>query len=366
VSALDWIIVAAFLISINIIGIKCRKYMKSVSDWLVAGRGVGRYLGIVADTGQGTGAISIIAVLQITYAAGPAYFWYYIQTLGLGIIIAITGWGIYRLRETKIMTLNELLERRYSRKFRIFCGFLCFFSGIINMGIFPIIGGRFIVYFCGLPQSFDLLGVTVATVPIITAVLVFVAVLFCFIGGQVSIVVTDFIQTSIIMIMFVLVGFAVYRVVTWDHIEQAIRTQENMADMVNPLRTTSGAEFNIWFFAMLSFGMFYRILSWSPSITRHQSAKDPREAKIMMLVSYLRLGMGVALYCFVPMACFAVMNLPVFADKAAAVRDVIAGIENEKIRQQMIVPVFLSQAGTADRNVGTFCLRHARCGDKYT
>ncbi|MFH1615562.1 MAG: sodium:solute symporter family protein [Planctomycetota bacterium] len=341
-SGIDWLIVGIFLVGINIIGIACRKYMKSVSDWLVAGRGVGRYLGIVADTGQGTGAVSIIALLQITYAAGPAYFWYYIQTLGLGLIIAITGWGIYRLRETRIMTLNELLERRYSRNFRIFCGILCFVSGVLNMGIFPIVGGRFMVYFCGLPQSFEMLGITIATVPAITAVLVFVAVLFCFLGGQVTIVVTDFIQTSIIMIMYIVVGFGVYRFVTWDHVEQALRAQENMADLVNPIRTGTGSDFGIWFFVMISFSIYYNILSWSPSITRGQSARDPREAKIMILVSYLRLGLGIGLLCFVPVACFAFMRLPVFADKAAYVQRILATIANEKVKGQMVVPLFLS------------------------
>ncbi|MFH1615475.1 MAG: sodium:solute symporter family protein [Planctomycetota bacterium] len=342
-SIIDWTIVAVFLVGINIIGIACRKYMKSVSDWLVAGRGVGRYLGVVADTGQGVGAISIIAILQLTYAAGPAYFWIYIQTLGLGLIIAITGWGIYRLRETKVMTLNELLERRYSRRFRIFCGFLCFVSGVINMGIFPIIEGRFVVYFCQLPRHFDLFGISIQTIPAITGLLVFVSVLFCFVGGQISIVVTDFIQTSIIMLMFVAVGFAVYSLVTWDHVEQALHAQENMADMVNPIRTTAGNKFNIWFFGMTGFAAFYNILSWSPSMVRGQSARDPREAKIMILVSYLRLGLGVALYCFVPIACFAFMRLPIFADKAAAIQNTLNGISNVKVQDQMIVPIFLTR-----------------------
>ena len=316
--------------------------MNSVADWLVAGRGIGRYLGIVADTGQGIGVVSVITILQVTYVAGPTYFWYYIQTLGLGLIIALTGWGVYRLRESKVMTINELMERRYSRKLRIFCGFLCFISGIVNMGLFPIVTGRFFVYFCGLPLSVDILGLTVSTIPIVTAMILFIAVLFCLIGGQISVIVTDYIQASIVMILVIVIGFITYSVVKWGHIEEALRARPNMSDMVNPLNFASKSEFNIWFFAMVSFASVYNILSWAPSTARGQSAKDPQEAKIMMLVSYLRVGFGVALFCFVPAACFAFMHLPIFAEQANAIRATIGQIGNPNVQNQMVVPMFLA------------------------
>jgi len=316
--------------------------MKSVADWLVAGRGIGRYLGIVADTGQGIGVVSIITILQVTYVAGPTYFWYYIQTLGLGLVLALTGWGVYRLRETRVMTINELMERRYSRKLRFFCGFLCFISGIINMGLFPIVTGRFFVYFCGLPFSVDILGLALPTVPLVTAIILFVAVLFCLVGGQISVIITDYIQTSIVMILFIAIGFITYGVVKWEHVEESLRASPNISNMVNPLNFNSNSQFNIWFFVMISFALVYNILSWAPNMIRGQSAKDPNEAKVMMLLSYLRVGFGVALFCFVPIACFAFMNLPIFNEKASAIREVIEQIGNPNVRSQMVVPMFLS------------------------
>ena len=341
-STVDWAIVGVFVVGIVGVGLACRRYMRSVADWLVAGRGVGRYLGIVADTGQATGIITVVAWMQSTYVAGPGYWWYLILTFPLGLILAVTGWAIYRLRETKVLTINELIERRYSRKLRIFSGFLCFASGAINMGIFPIVAGRFVVYFCGLPQSFDLLGMSMATVPAITAVLVFVAVLFCFLGGHVSVVITDFIQSSIMMLMYVAIGFLVYRVVTWDHVAAVYRAQENMGTFVNPLTFSPNSEFNIVFYITIAFTLFYNLIVWQPDIVRGQSALDPHEAKMMMLWSYLKVPVGVGLLCFAGVACFAFMNLPVFSAQAEGIRESLSSITNVQVRDQMVVPAFLA------------------------
>src|ERR1051325_4539313 len=220
-SAFDWSIVSVFLLLIISVGVFCRRYMRSVADWLVAGRGVGRYLGIVADTGQATGLITIVAWMQTTYGAGPSYWWIINVTVSIGMLVAVTGWGIYRLRETKVLTINELIERRYSKPLRIFSGCLCFLSGVINMGIFPVVSGRFLVYFCQLPEWVRILGVSVPTVHIITAFITILAISICFLGGQISIILTSFIETSVMMLMFVVVGVVVYRVVTWEDVAAA-------------------------------------------------------------------------------------------------------------------------------------------------
>ncbi|MFH1616070.1 MAG: sodium:solute symporter family protein [Planctomycetota bacterium] len=341
-SWIDWTIVAVFVVGINLVGLYCRRYMKSVSDWLVASRGVGRYLGMLANSVIATGVISIVNMLQAAYVGGAAYFWFHVQYTGIGLILAISGWGVYRLRETRVMTVNELLEKRYSRRFRIFCGFISFLAGITYMGIFPIVGGRFFTYFCGLPQQLDILGAQIPTVPVITAIILFISVLFCLFAGQISIVITDFIQMAVIMLMYIAVGFAVYRVVTPDQVAQAILAQPNTAEILNPFNFTEGNEFNMWFIIMVTFQWFYGVLSWAPHITRGQSAKDPKEARFMLLVNYLKFGSGIALFFFAPLACFAFMKLPVFAEQAENVRNVLAGLGSEKIQTQMAVPLFLA------------------------
>ncbi len=60
-TGLDWLILSLFLLLLIGVGVLCRRYMKSVSDWLVAGGGVRRYLGIVADAGEAMSLITIVA-----------------------------------------------------------------------------------------------------------------------------------------------------------------------------------------------------------------------------------------------------------------------------------------------------------------
>jgi solute:Na+ symporter, SSS family len=340
-SWIDWVIVAVIIGGLNLVAVLCRKYIKSVADFLVAGRGVGKFLGMTASEASMVGAITIVAQMQNSFTAGPKFWWYQLQFLIVGLVLALTGWGVYRMRQTRCLTIPELLERRYSRKFRIYCGFLCFLAGIINMGIFPIVGGRFFLYFCGLPHQFELLGMTLPVLPLIAGFFVVVSVMFCFLGGQVTIVITDFIQGAIMMLMYIVVGVVVYRIVNWDHVAQAIMMQEKPLDFVAPFSTFKSGEFDTTIFMMAVFLLFYGVLSWVPSANRGQAAVDAREAKLMVMLGNIRIGVGFVLLAFVPVACFAFMNLPEFADKAAVITEQLESITNAKVQSQMVVPLFL-------------------------
>jgi SSS family solute:Na+ symporter len=58
------------------------------------------------------------------------------------LFITITGFMIYRCRETRALTMSEFFERRDSKRFGAFMGILAFVSGILNLGIFPAVGGE--------------------------------------------------------------------------------------------------------------------------------------------------------------------------------------------------------------------------------
>lgn len=340
-SSIAWLIVVIFLLIIVFIGAYTRRWIKSTADWLVAGRGCGRYLGATAGEASALGAISLIAFLQAAYVGGPVAWWIVVITILLNLAIAVTGWGIYRLRQTRVLTINELLERRYSKGLRRFCGTICFISGILNMGIFPIVTGRFIVYFAQLPLEFSLFGVVVPTIPVVTAILVIVALFLVFTGGQISLIFTDFIQWSVIMFMFLAVGFATYRIINWEDISQGLLMHESPQKLLDPFLPTSANAFGLWYVIMFALRGLYNALSWAPNTVKSQSASDAHEAKMMWILSYIRYGSNIGLL-FSAVACLAFMKLPQFSAQAASIMEIVNSIPNETVRTEMTVPIFLS------------------------
>src|SRR5438477_5116851 len=166
---IDWLFVAAPLTLILLIALWTRRYVKSVADFLAAGRCAGRYLLANARGEAESGLASSLAVFELVFVAGFVLnFWEKLQT-PIVILVGISGFVIYRLRETRAMTLAQFFEMRYSRGFRLFMGFLAFLSGILNYGIFPAVSARFFIYFLDLPQHLQVGPVALSTFALIMA-----------------------------------------------------------------------------------------------------------------------------------------------------------------------------------------------------
>ena len=125
-SFIDWLIIflalAGMFYSVNM----SKGLMKSVTDFLSAGRTAGRYLISVSGGVAGLGAISIISFLEVGYIGGFAFSWWGLSQGVFLLLITMSGWVVYRFRQTRSLTLAEFFEKRYSRNFRIFAGIIAF------------------------------------------------------------------------------------------------------------------------------------------------------------------------------------------------------------------------------------------------
>ena len=342
---IDWVILAALFVLPLAGGFACRRYIHGVSDFLVAGRSVGRYLGLGSDSMQAVGAVTILAYWQMNYKAGFAGQWWYLLTPMAGILVALTGWGIFRFRETRAMTLGELVGKRYGKRARIFFGSVAYLAGVVNMGIFPAVGAGFFVYYCGLPERLTIVGFDVPTSVIIMFTFVGAAVVLCLSGGQVALVVTDFVQSLFINAMLIGIVIVVVGMFTWEQFQAAYQSVPNADALLNPFASGGVSEFDRnFFFIFVYYWMVYSVLSWSPNSMLVASARDAHEGRMMRVMLHVRhfAMMGLGLFVL-PLAAFVLMHHPDFAVDAQAVTNAVGDIRNEQIQSQMLVPAAVAR-----------------------
>ncbi|HUT32014.1 MAG TPA: sodium:solute symporter family protein [Planctomycetota bacterium] len=152
-SMLDWWIVGAYLAISVAIGVVVNKYIHSVSDYMLGGRGAGTALNAATFIGTGLGLVTIMYASMDGFSKGFAFMILPLIGLAVGLTLGSTGFVIRRLREQRLVTLPEYFQRRYSRSVRVTAGIICALAGILNMGLFPKMGAVFVTYSTGLGRS---------------------------------------------------------------------------------------------------------------------------------------------------------------------------------------------------------------------
>ncbi len=343
-SLIDWAIVIVAIIALRLFSLSTRHYMQGVADFLSANRSAGRYLLTVASQMGSVGVVTFVGTFEMVYSAGLPPKWWELMGIPGGVVILLTGWVFYRFRETRAMTMAQFFEMRYSRNFRVFAGMLCWISGLLNFGIFPAVAARFIIYFCGLPETFHVPGVPfdVSTFAAVMALDLALAVSFVTMGGQVSVMLTDCVQGIFCAIGFVVISIALMAVISWDQMYQALAMAPAKASMINPFKTGQVADFNVFYFLIAIFGSYYGYMSWQGSQGFYSSAKTPHEQKMGGIIALWRYTPQALLMVLLPLAGLVVMKLPEFAGQAHVVNESLKAIPNEYVQGQMRVPIAMA------------------------
>ena len=109
---LDWaIVVGSMVFLIAVVG-GSRRYMRSVADFLSAGRSAGRYLITVSQGISMLGSITIVGMWEMYYVSGFSLRWW---EFSMGVVllgITVSGWVIYRFRQTRALTVAQFFEIR--------------------------------------------------------------------------------------------------------------------------------------------------------------------------------------------------------------------------------------------------------------
>ncbi len=338
---LDWIVFIIPLVVLAV-GVVTHRHMKSVAHFVSGGRVGGRYLLAVAKGEMQAGAVVFVAMWEIFAQSGFVPGWWSLITGPVGLVVAIFGFVIYRFRETRAMTLAQFFEIRYSRNFRSFTGVLGFCAGVINFGIIPAVGARFMVYFLQLPPELAIGGWTLPTHVPLMAVFLSISLLLTISGGLITLMVTDCLEGIFSQLIYIVLIAGVLFVVPWGDMAAAVGERPPNHSMVNPFDAWAVQDFNLWYVLMGVILSVYGTMAWQNSSAYNAAGATPHEARMGGLLGRWRELGKAAVVVLLAAGAIAFLQHPHYAEASQPAREAIASIESEQIRKQMTIPVALS------------------------
>jgi len=316
---LDWIIICLPLFIVAWICVYTRRYVTGVADFLAAGRVAGRYVVAVSSGEAVMGLISVVAIFEIYYKSGFAIgFWSALAT-PIFLVTSLTGFCIYRYRETRAMTMGQFFEIRYSNRFRIFAGSIQSLSGIINYGLFPAVGARFLVYFLDLPQTVSFLGHDWPTFALLMIFFLTIAVVITTLGGQLTIMTSDCVMGILSYPMYLAVVVAIFMGFSWwGEMAPALMDRAPGESMLNPFDTYNLRDFNLFFVVVGIISGVYGVMSWSGTQGYNAAARTPHEQKMGRILSAWRSGFSVLMVIILAVAAYTYYNHPNYREASDA------------------------------------------------
>ena len=372
---IDWAIVISVLCGMFYSISLTKGLMKSVSDFLSAGRSGGRYILSISSGVAGVGAISIVMFLEMGYVSGFALSWWGLSQGIVLLLIQVSGWVKYRFRSTRCLTLAQFFEKRYSRNFRIFTGIIAFTAGIINFGIFPAVGSRFFITYCGIPDN--ILGIS--SYPLVMIFLLGISLYFVFKGGQIAVIIADFFQGLFVTAIFIAILSFFFFTISWQQISESLRdtpamlAEKEMVDLktdksfralstseqkkelekieekyenssrINPFKTGHVEDFNFWYYLIGTIGLLYGWMGWQGSQAYNSSAKSAHEAKMGEVLANFRMMPQGTFMLFIPVVIYVFMNHPDFKAISDSVNLSLDKISTDTLKTQLRAPLVLAE-----------------------
>ncbi|HPN34402.1 MAG TPA: sodium:solute symporter family protein [bacterium] len=244
-------------------GIMVRKYVGKVEHFLVAGREMNVFLGIASLAATEFGIVTCMYTAQNGYEMGFSGAVPGILMAAAMAFVGFTGFGVKPLRDSGVMTLPELYQKKFGPRVRWAAGVVIVLGGLLNMGVFLRTGGEFLVVVTGLDVHY--LEITM------TLLLILVAV-YTILGGMLSVLITDFLQFIVMSLGLILVTVLILYHIGWAALVQAVQTHHG-AGGFNPLVHPKMGWPYVVFNALLNLAV---VLTWQTTIIRLLSAKDTK------------------------------------------------------------------------------------------
>jgi Na+/proline symporter len=317
---IDWIITIAPLVVVLFLAVYSGRYARGVVDFLAAGRVAGRYVISAGDLTSGLSVITLVALVESKYQVGYALsFWEYMM-IPVAIIMSLTGYCIYRFRETRSLSIGQFLEMRYNRPLRIVAASIRTISEMVTNAIGPAVAANFFIYFLGLPHKIMILGINLPTFGLIVAFTLFLCMVIIWPGGRISLLTSDALQGLMCYPIFVILAGFIFLNFGWnDVIGPVMIDRADGESFINPFDIEKLRDFNIFALFVTMMGSVINRAAWIGNDTSG-SARTPHEQKMAgVLGSWRNLYAGLMM---IPVAVMviALMSHQRFAKESHAIR----------------------------------------------
>lgn len=337
---LDWILVGGCLAAVLAIGVYTQRYVKSVAHFLSAGRVARRYLLTIAAGEMGAGTIIYVAMFEVLKNSGFSTWWWGYIGAPIGLLVAISGFIHYRYRETRVMTLGQFFEIRYSRNFRLFAGILAFFAGLVNFGIIPMVEARVLTYLLGFPAELHVAGMTLPTYIAVMASLLSIELFVTLSGGLITMIVTNFMEGIITQVLTMVIVIGLLCMFGWSQMYQMLSDRPAGGSFLNPFDSFGLKDFNVWYI-MMGIVMSVFTTGWQNQSAYASAPLTPHEGRMGGLMGRVR-GLGMGALVLLCLCAMTYLHDPGYAEQAQHVRADVAAITDTKLQKQMEIPITVS------------------------
>ncbi len=329
---LDWFIVLVPVALVVALGWHVRRHVRSVADFLSAGRACGRYVVCASDVANAVAIIGLVGYAESQYKCGFALSFWLNLSLPVGMVMSLTGFCLYRFRETRAMSMGQFLEMRYNRPLRIFAAVLRSGSELLTNAIMPAVAARFFIYFLGLPQRVRILGLECSTFVFIIVACLAIAISIICMGGTLSMVITDAFQGLLCFPLIAMFIVFILRKFSWSgEIVPVMLDRVQGESFLNPYDIERLRDFNLFSAVILIFNRIVHRASWYGA-GLYSAAKNPHEQKMAGVLGTWREQITSILHVLVALTLIALLNHRDFAGEAHGVRQELS----RRIAEEML------------------------------
>ena len=342
---IDWVIVTVPLAAVFFLAYYSKRYVRSVADFLAAGRVAGRYVIAVGDMTAAMSVITVISLVESQYQSGLGITFWNNLLIPVTIFLSLTGFVLYRYRQTRSLSLGQFLEMRYNRPFRVIAAAIRTVSEAMANTIGPAVAARFFIYLLGIPLSFTVFGVEFQTFHVAILLLLILALLLIWPGGRISLLVTDALQGLISYPIFVILACFILTEISWTRdVTPVLCNRISGESFINPNDLQSLRDFNLFALIVL---VLSRILNRGAWIGNDTSGcgKTPHEQKMAGILGAWRIGFGTLMMALISIFIMTIMQGKPFAAKSRVIREELVSristevIADPAVRQQAIASV---------------------------